>query len=191
MLRRLLLLGHCVALIAACAADPAAMRQTLDAKTGSTVNVPAAPMVLFASVYRSTPVAAFAYLGPFDVDRMGMHTLFLWLLVPDELPSTAPLLQCDGKTLDLAVQSNVLEELGISQPPYQPPYSWGRQWYYLLSNDALRCLAQAGAIGVRTASDNAQAEAAQFLAKSVAPAGGFALFKKFAAERNGASASDH
>jgi hypothetical protein len=179
---RRLLLGACVALLAACASAPVAMRQRLDTRTGLTVNALANPLELLAPTYGGNRPAIFAYMGPFDINHMGAHSQFLWALVPNDLPATPPAIQCDGRAMDLSVQSNALDTLDLSQPPYEPAYPWSRQWYYVLSEDALECFAQAKMIDLQVSGTGA--EATRFTAESPKPTGGFAVFQNFVAHRN-------
>jgi hypothetical protein len=167
-------------LLSACASAPTPLRHKLDAKTGSTVNLAAEPVELISAVSGSR-TAAFAYLGPFDINRMGAHSLFLWVLVPEDAASSPPALRCGDEPIDLPLLSNGLGALGLSQPPYDPPYPWSRQWYYTLTESALTCLAGAQVIVLEVPATDG---ATRFTAEAGKGSSGFPVLRNFAAHRD-------
>lgn len=158
------------------------VRDKLDAKTGSTVSVLRDPLELLTSGYRGAGAGAFAYLGPFEIDQMGARTLFLWVLVPNDVSaSSPPVVQCDGNVVNLPVRTGSLSEIGLTESPYEPPYPWGTQWYFVLTDAALVCFAQAHLIALEI--PDARAEPARFLVESAKKAMGFPVLQAFVAHR--------
>ena len=130
----------------------------------------------------SARAVAFAYLGPFEIDQMGVRTLYLWVLVPNDVSaSSPPVVQCDGKAVDLAARAGGVSEIGMSEPPYKPPYPWSTQWYFALTDAALGCFAQAHLIAVQI--PGASGNAAYFQVESATKTAGFPALQAFVAHR--------
>jgi hypothetical protein len=178
-----LLPGVVVLLLAACAtAPPAPVQDKLDPKTGSTVSVLPDPVTLLTSGYLGARTGAFAYLGPFEVDEMGQRTLYLWVLVPKDVSATVvPVIQCDGNLVDLPLQKGSLADLGLAEPPYEPPDPWGKQWYFALTDSALGCLARAKVMALEI--PDAKGELLHFQVESAKNTTGFPVMQAFAARR--------
>jgi len=170
-------------LLTACAAAPGpTVLDNLDTKTGTTVSVASDPVELLTDRYVGVRADTFAYLGPFEVDRMGTRTLFLWVLVPkDSSASVPPVIQCDGKIVPLPVQTGPLADMGLADAPYAPPDPWGAQWYFALDREVLECLAQAHLIALEI--PGPRDEVLRFIAESAKNTAGFPVLKTFAARR--------
>ncbi len=54
----------------------------LDANTGTTVTVMPKPVELIVDKARGTKTDPFAYVAPFETNRMGSHELYLWVSAP-------------------------------------------------------------------------------------------------------------
>jgi hypothetical protein len=177
------LLGVLLVVLCGCISVPnPPVRAKLDAKSGSTVSLLPGPLGLLTSAYRGAGAAAFAYLGPFEIDRMGVRTLFLWVLAPNDVPvSSPPVIQCDGKVFNLPVQTGSLSKMGLTESPYEPPYPWGTQWYFALTDAALACLAQAHLIALEIPEPGG--EPARFRIESAKKTLGFPVLQAFVAHR--------
>ena len=170
-------------LLCACAAAPGPhVEDKLDARTGSTVSVIPDPLELLTSTYFGVRTGAFAYLGPFETDQMGTRALFLWVLVPHDVSSSVvPVIRCDDNPVSLPLQSGSLGDMGIAEPPYEPPDPWGTQWYFALDDTTLSCFAHAHAITVDI--PNARGDLAHFTVESAKSRSGFPVLETFAARR--------
>ena len=113
---------------------------------------------------------SFAYIAPFETNRMGSKELFLWVSTPQaQGPLTQPQVMCNGQPVELKALAQDgtgvaeagkggdfggvgadgkaikvdLSKLSLSRAPYDAPVPWGTQWYFKLSEDGLKCLAAA------------------------------------------------
>ncbi|HVO46133.1 MAG TPA: hypothetical protein VMT29_07320 [Steroidobacteraceae bacterium] len=77
-----------VVLLGACAAAPAPVSEKLDPDTATTVTTLRRPIELFVQDWHTNDADRFAYLAPFETDRMGERSLFLW--VSAQAPAPAP-----------------------------------------------------------------------------------------------------
>jgi hypothetical protein len=170
-------------LLGACAAAPGpTVHDKLDAKTGSTVSVIPEPLELLTSGYIGTHTGAFAYLGPFEIDQMGARTLYLWVLLPNDVSaSVLPVIHCDDTPVTLQVQSAGYAGMGLTEPPYVAPDPWGAQWYFALDDATLACLARAHQITFDI--PNARGDTVRFAAESAKNTSGFPVLETFASRR--------
>jgi hypothetical protein len=165
------------ALLGACASTPSEpVSEKLDPDTATTVTVLSAPIELFSQTHRNRPTDPFAYIAPFETNRMGSRDLFLWVSTPQALGElTQPQVICNGQPLSLQPLSadpglaganavpgdNVaaggpgaapvkvdLCKLNLSRAPYDAPVPWSTQWYFRLPADSLKCLADANGISL-------------------------------------------
>jgi hypothetical protein len=167
----------------ACASAPGpSVHDNLDPKTGTTVSVASDPVELLTDRYVGVRAETFAYLAPFEIDRMGTRTLFLWVLVPkDSSASVPPVIQCDGNIITLPVQTGTLSDIGLADAPYSPPDPWGAQWYFTLDNEALGCFAKAHLIALEI--PGPRDEVLRFVAEGAKDGAGFPVLKAFVARR--------
>jgi hypothetical protein len=170
-------------LLGACAAAPGpSVNDKLDAKTGSTVSVIPAPVELLTSGYIGTHTGAFAYLGPFEIDQMGTRTLYLWVLLPNDVSAAVlPVIHCDDTPVTLTVQTGGFAGMGLAEPPYVAADPWGAQWYFALDDATLACLARAHRITFDI--PNARGDMVRFMAESAKNAAGFPVLETFATRR--------
>ena len=129
-----------------CASDPAgASRDLLDTHTGTTLTRLEKPVELLSEDVRGSAADPFAYIAPFQTNRMGSYALYLWVAVPvpENAAAAAPQIMCDAKPLTLKSVEGAPAELGLSEPPYPPPAPWSRINYYVLSGADLDCLRRA------------------------------------------------
>jgi len=177
----LLLAGGC----ATAPTEP--VSEKLDPDTATTVTILSQPIELLAQAIRSKQTDPFAYIAPFETNRMGARDLFLWVSTPQAQGQlTQPQVLCNGQPLNLqpvsqegdtltshaAPGDNVtsggspdvavkvdLSKLALSRAPYDSPVPWSTQWYFRLPPDSLKCLADAQGITLEArAADGNQEE---------------------------------
>jgi len=164
-------------LLGACAtvqSEP--VSEKLDPDTATTVTVLSEPVELFSQSSRNKQTDPFAYLAPFETNRMGKRDLFLWVSTPQAQGALAqPTVVCNGQPIVLqplnqdgaatvtdagkggdfggmsasgAAIKVDLSKLSLSRAPYNSPVPWGTQWYFRLSEDGLKCLAGSESISL-------------------------------------------
>lgn len=138
--------------LAGCASAPTdPVHDRLDTETATTVTVMHAPVELVAETALGPLSDPFAYVAPFETDRMGERALYLWISVPQVSgPLTEPKLTCDGHPLSLQPISTDLSQFNLSRPPYTLPAPWSGQWYFKLPAESLACLGAAQGIALET-----------------------------------------
>lgn len=138
--------------LAGCAsALPEAESERLDANTGTTLTVMPKPIELVVEQARGGKNDPFAYLAPFETNRMGSHELFLWVSAPQvEGPLGIPEVFCGENRLELEKFEGSPREMGLSSPPYKMPAPWSMQWYFRLSGEVLDCFSSAPRLRVVT-----------------------------------------
>ncbi len=138
--------------LGACAQTPLERNpERLDAQTGTTVTIMPRPVELIAERSNDTRLDPFAFLAPFETDRMGARALFLWVSAPQNKgPLAEPRIVCDGKSMDLPAERRALGELGVSGAPYPAPAPWSAQWYFQLTDEGFRCLIGAHDVALET-----------------------------------------
>lgn len=178
--------GLVAVVMAGCAPLPVTepVAEKLDPDTTTTVTVLSQPIELFSPTLRAKQTDPFAYIAPFETNRMGSRQLFLWVSTPQ---LTQPRVMCNGHELNLLplsqdAGSNVvaqaagkggdfggvgadgkaikvdLSKLNLSRAPYNAPVPWGTQWYFKLSEDGLKCLAEAEGVSLQAQAADGAAE---------------------------------
>jgi len=179
--------GLAVVLVAGCASMPPTepVAEKLDPDTATTVTVLSQPIELFSQTSRAKQTDPFAYIAPFETNRMGSRNLFLWVSTPQAQGAlTQPQVMCNGKALELQPLSQDgagvadagkggdfggvgadgkavrvdLSKLSLSRAPYNAPVPWGTQWYFKLSEDGLKCLAEAEGVSLEAKAADGSAE---------------------------------
>jgi hypothetical protein len=173
--------GMCIVtvagLVAGCATVPTEpVSEKLDPDTATTITILSRPIELLSQTNRSKQTDPFAYIAPFETNRMGARDLFLWVSTPQAQGQlTQPQVLCNGQPLSLqplypgagavtasaAPGDNVaggsslnpplkvdLSKLSLSRAPYDSPVPWSTQWYFRLPPDSLKCLADAEGISL-------------------------------------------
>jgi hypothetical protein len=114
-------------------APPNEARELLDARTGTTLTSLAAPLELVATVPRGPRADPFAYLAPFETNRMGQRTMYLWIAVPDEMKvGVQPEVLIDGARLPLQQSFAEPAAVGLDRWPYASPAPWSAVLVYAL-----------------------------------------------------------
>jgi hypothetical protein len=76
--------------------------EKLDPDTATTVTVLSQPIELFSQSSHSKQTDPFAYIAPFETNRMGARDLFLWVSTPQAQGQlTQPQVMCNGQPLSL------------------------------------------------------------------------------------------
>ena len=162
--------------LASCATTPVeSSGERLDSKTGTTVTLMPKPVELIVDRTGGPKTDPFAYLAPFETNRMGSHELWLWVSAPQvAAPLAQPQVFCGEQLLPLEPFTGALTDIGLSSPPYAAPAPWSMQWYFRLSGEVLDCLAQARQLKIMTRAGDAEPD--RFIAEAAALSGvaGFA-----------------
>jgi hypothetical protein len=139
-------------MLAACATtSPQPVAERLDPDTATTVTVIKKPIELVGAVAHAPTGNPFAFIAPFETDRMGKRALYLWMSAPSSGdPNHPPQLICDGHVLALPPLDGDISHLGLSSAPYPAPVPWDKQWYFQLSQDGLDCMAAAQRVSLET-----------------------------------------
>jgi hypothetical protein len=148
----MVIMGCAAASLAACAPTPTeADSERLDNGTGTTVTLMARPVELIIARPNGTQTDPFAYLAPFETNRMGSHEMYLWVSAPQVAgPLDVPKVFCGEALIPLEAVQEDLEAMGLSRAPYKLPAPWSTQWYFRLSGEVLDCLVGATRVRVTT-----------------------------------------
>jgi hypothetical protein len=148
------------AALTACATTPSQpVVERLDPDTATTLTVIKKPVELIGDSPQGPTGNPFAFIAPFETDRMGTRTLYLWMSAPSiEGAQLQPRLLCDGQPVALAALDSDISHIGLSSVPYPSPVPWNAQWYFQLPRPALDCLAGAQKIALETHGTNGEPE---------------------------------
>lgn len=151
-LRTTIALGTAFLTLAGCATAPTeGQSERLDPNTGTTVTLMPKPVELVVEKARGPQSDPFAYVAPFETNRMGSHELFLWVSAPQAAGAlSVPQVYCGEELVALDPLVGTLKDIGLSSPPYRMPAPWSVQWYFRLSGEVLDCLASAPRIRITT-----------------------------------------
>jgi hypothetical protein len=99
----LALVSASAALLGACASTPAEpVSEKLDPDTATTITILNRPIELLSQTNRNRQLDPFAYIAPFETNRMGARDLFLWVSTPQAQGAlTPPQVLCNGQPLTL------------------------------------------------------------------------------------------
>jgi hypothetical protein len=168
-----------VTALTGCASAPAnPVHDRLDTQTATTVTVMQAPVELTSDTPAADP---FAYVAPFETDRMGERALYLWISVPQVSgPVSEPKVTCDGHPLSLQAIGADLAQFSLSRPPYTLPAPWSGQWYFKLPHESLQCLGTAQGIALDTQATQGPTQTEHFSAsgKALAELQAFAVAQR-------------
>jgi len=138
--------------LAACTTPPVTPAdERLDTNTGTTLTLMPRAVELVSLEPRGGQSDPFAYLGPFETNRMGERALFLWISAPEEgAGAEPPRVRCDDALLPLVPLAESLRSIGLSAAPYTAPAPWSAQWYFRMPEEALECLSGAHRLTIET-----------------------------------------
>jgi len=118
------------------------VQESLDEDTGVTITRLAAPVELLSTAPRPRGEDPFAYLAPFEVNRMGKRQMYLWVATPVAAPAGAhPGVTCGSSELRPAPVTRDVAELEWRRAPYRLPGEWSTAYYYEIDTAWLACLA--------------------------------------------------
>lgn len=151
-------LAACAVLLAGCATAPVdPVVETLDRKTAVTVVALAEPL-LYTSALGSPSRPDDVAVGPFEVNRMGQKSWYLWasrLGGAQDSPGLARLrIVANGTTLLELEPLAGDAPLPISAPPYPPLADWATSAYYPVSAEDLARLQGVGGLAVELPSQD-------------------------------------
>jgi hypothetical protein len=159
-------------LLTACATTTSSqpVAERLDPDTATTVTVIKKPIELVGAGAHGPTGNPFAFIAPFETDRMGKRALYLWVSAPTtEGAKHQPQLVCDGHALALPPVDSDISHLGLSSAPYPAPVPWDTQWYFQLPQEGLECLAAAQLVAVETYGANGVPERFTVESKDLTP----------------------
>src|SRR5689334_2904194 len=141
----------CVVLAGCATAPTETESERLDPDTGTTLTLMPRPVELVVEKARGAKTDPFAYVAPFETNRMGSHELFLWVSAPQAAGAlSVPQIYCGNDVVPLDKFDGTLKDIGLSSAPYKAPAPWSAQWYFKLSGEVLDCLASAARIRITT-----------------------------------------
>ena len=147
------------AILAACATTSQPVVERLDPDTATTLTLIKKPVELIGEGVHGPTDNPFAFIAPFETDRMGTRTLYLWMSAPSiQGAGLQPQLLCDGQPLALPALDSDISHIGLSSVPYPSPVPWNMQWYFQLPRPALDCLAGAQKVALETPGTNGEPE---------------------------------
>jgi hypothetical protein len=147
----LVLLGCAAA--SGCAALPndSPVVEELDSRTGMTLARLGRPIELYRETASRDSAVRFAFLAPFETNRMGTRDLFLWVAVPIEYVegTKPPIVAADGMPLVLSAPTRGADAAGLRADPYSPPTPWSTVWYYKADANTIAKLGDSARLTVR------------------------------------------
>lgn len=159
------------ALLAACeTAAPQPVAERLDPDTATTLTVIKKPVELVGAGAHGPTGNPFAFIAPFETNRMGKRAMYLWMAAPAAAGvQQRPQLICDGHALLLPALDSDISHIGLSSPPYPAPVPWDTQWYFQLPQEDLECLVAAQIVAVETYGANGVPERFTVESKDLTP----------------------
>jgi hypothetical protein len=126
-----------------------AVAEQLDERTGTTVTRIERPIELVSTEPRGSNTDPFAYVAPFETNRMGQRQLYLWVAVPDERGGAKPPVVLAGtETLRMVSKGSDPQGLTLGAFPYANPAPWSAIHAYAIDEATLRTLAGASSLDV-------------------------------------------
>lgn len=138
-------------LLAGCATPGEPVLEKLDATTGITLVRLAEPVELVAGPAKKRDHDPFAFLAPFETNRQGLRTPYLWTGQPLE---GAGIVRCGN--LELALGSLAPADIGLSGMPYRQPAPWIVPRITAVTPEWFECLGSGEAITLEMGPDDAQ-----------------------------------
>ena len=131
------------------AADP--VLEALDERDGTTITRLAVPLTFIATAPRSSGSDPFAFLAPFESNRMGKRRMHLWLAVPVESKADVTVVVWHEGAELLRAPGPIAAAQRDAAPvraPYPTTAAWQRQFVVDLNADILAALAQAATLTI-------------------------------------------
>jgi hypothetical protein len=159
-----------IAMLTGCATTSQPVVERLDPDTATTVTVINKPVELIGDGPSGPTGNPFAFIAPFETNRMGTRALYLWMSAPSiQGANLQPQLICDGQALTLSVLDSDISHIGLSSAPYPSPVPWNMQWYFQLPRTGLDCLATARNVALETHGTNGVPERFTVASKDLVP----------------------
>jgi hypothetical protein len=141
--------------LCACATTSQPVVERLDPDTATTLTVINKPVELVGEGAPGPTGNPFAFIAPFETNRMGARALYLWMSAPSiQGANLQPQLICDSHVLTLSLLDSDISHIGLARAPYAPPVPWNMQWYFQLPKTSLDCLATAQSVSLETHGEN-------------------------------------
>jgi hypothetical protein len=139
---RLLLLAAMFALTACATPALDAIAERLDERSGTTLTQLRSPLTFVAEAARGAGRDPFAFLGPFETNRMGTRQMHLWAAIPVESGVADNVtLWLDQQPLATTARSFAAADAGLAAPPYPLQAQWQRAFHFDLDAGLLERLA--------------------------------------------------
>jgi hypothetical protein len=122
--------------------------EALDAGTGTTVVRLDAPVELIADAPAVRGTEPFAWLAPFETNRMGERHLYLWVATPQPASSMALRVRCGELVLAPEAPALTPAALSLSRMPYRNPAPWNVETLLPLPANWLECLAGSARLAI-------------------------------------------
>jgi len=165
------LLAGCTGLLAGCATLPVdAAEEQLDRDTGTTVTRLLRPVELLATAPRGRNADPFAYLAPFETNRVGERRLFLWASMPGDsaaMPGDRagmPSVHCGelAAPLEAPLAGGMpAVGMGLTRLPYRAPAAWSAVHVIPIEPMWLDCLASGARLEVAIGEDRFASDGAR------------------------------
>lgn len=148
-MRGLVVLG--CGLLASCATPGEPVLEKLDSATGITLVRLAEPVELVAGPAMKRDVDPFAFLAPFETNRQGLRTPYLWTGQPLE---GAGIVRCGN--LELTLGNLAPADIGLSGMPYRSPAPWIVPRITAVTSEWFECLGRGDVIVLEMGTGDAQ-----------------------------------
>lgn len=123
----------------------------LDERTGITITRLGKPLEFTVTLPPGPAKDPFAYLGPFQTNRMGQRADFVWLAVPaDGALVGQPVVRADGELVAFDTMSASPTVANLESGPYRAPAPWSQQFFVSADADAIAQLSGAQRIEIAT-----------------------------------------
>jgi hypothetical protein len=144
----LTLLGGCASV-----PDDSPVVEKLDTETGFTVARLGRPLELYRETGGRDNSDKFAFFGPFETNQMGARAQYLWIAVPSEPGDNdpAPVVELDGKPLELGSPGRGADFAGLVKSPYRIPTPWSAMYYFKVDAGIIAKVGAALDVGIRYA----------------------------------------
>jgi len=145
-------------LLTACSSSAPLTRQHLDPLTGATITRASEPLVLYRDLSaKAANAREYVYLGPIEVNTMGVRKYYLWLGVWGTYDTRSDAIDdfesvvifADGEPLSLSASGWTLSTIGASEPVYTPPVAGATDAWYQVTVDQIRLIAESRDIELR------------------------------------------
>lgn len=136
-----------VALCIGCATEGASrVNEYVDAQTGVSIRSMASPFVYAVGMRESASLGDYISIGAVEVNRMGARQQFLAVVLFGETEPARTgnvTFTVGGQPHEFTIATREPSSLGISQPPFRPPWGYLGEIWYVVTPAELRAFAAA------------------------------------------------